>query len=98
MNLFKQYSSHMKSLKFLKVQRSEEMGKYEECEDSSHSSYSCEFFSIFGFGFSRISFDHLPKLYRPSLLIHHNVRGYHDYSIDDCSIITRSQFEDLKFD
>ena len=32
---------------------------YEECEDSSHSSYLCEFFSIFGFRFFRISFEHL---------------------------------------
>ena len=32
---------------------------YEECEDSSHSSYPCEFFSILGFRFFRISFDHL---------------------------------------
>ena len=35
------------------------MGGYEECEDSSHSSYPCEFFSVFGFRFFRISFDHL---------------------------------------
>ena len=43
---------------FLKHQRSGDLRGYEECEDSSHSSYSCEFFSIFGFGFFRKSFHH----------------------------------------
>ena len=50
----------MKSLIFLKkIQRSGELEGYEECEESSHSSYPFEFFSIFGFGFFRKSFDHL---------------------------------------
>ena len=35
------------------------MGGYEECEDSSHSSYPCEFFSLFRFRFFQISFDHI---------------------------------------
>ena len=33
--------------------------EYKECEESSHSSYPCEFFSIFGFGFFWKSFQHL---------------------------------------
>ena len=32
------------------------MGGYEECEDSSHSSYPSDFFSIFGFGPMRLAF------------------------------------------
>ena len=35
------------------------MQGYEECEDSSHFVYPCEFFSIFGFGFFWILFDNL---------------------------------------
>ena len=38
------------------------MGGYEQCVDSSHSWYPCEFFSIFGFGFFQKSFHHLPSV------------------------------------
>ena len=45
--------------KFIKLQRSGDLGGYEECEESSHFSYPCEFFSIFRLRFFQISFDHL---------------------------------------
>ena len=38
------------------------MGGYEQCVDSSHSWYPCEFFSIFGFGLFQKSFHHLPSV------------------------------------
>ena len=59
MDLFKPYQSHMMSQKILKLQRSGDLGGYEECKDSSHSSYPCEFFSTFGFGLFRKTFHHL---------------------------------------
>ena len=51
-NLFKQHPSHMRSQKILKSPKKWRIG-------TSHSSYPCEFFSIFGFGFLRKSFHHL---------------------------------------
>ena len=58
-NLFKQHPSHMMPQKILKSPNKWKIWRYEECEDSSHSSYPCDFFSIFRFRFFRISFDHL---------------------------------------
>ena len=58
-DLFKQHPSHMMPQKFLKSPKKLRFGRVRRSEDSSHSSYPCEFFSIFGFRFFRISFDHL---------------------------------------
>ena len=53
------YKSYDAPKNFENSNQVENLGGYEQCEDSSHSSYPWEFFSIFSFRFFRISFDHL---------------------------------------
>ena len=51
MNLFKKYPSHIKFKKKIISSKKWRFGRYEECEDSSHSMYPCSIFSIFRFSF-----------------------------------------------